>query len=572
MDLERAGYNLYYLGLNVFSHDTSACIFKDGKLLVAIEEERLNFKKHTREFPYKAIQSCLNYLKITPNDVSNICIGWNIDEIIKERYFKNLKNFVYFKKLVKDRKKEITRLLEIEDNLKKLNFDCKISYFDHHDCHNYYSYGTSNFKNSAFLCLDGYGELNSGSLGYFKKNDYIKLKTFNLNNSLGLLYASLTDYLGFKPYSDEGIVMGLSSYGNFNKKFKKQSYINFFRKKILYKNGEIIINKNYFTFGLTREGWVSKTFIKYFGKKRAHGSRILPHHKNIAAAIQQRLEEICVGILKYLKKQINSNNLCLSGGVALNCVMNGKMHSKSNFKNINVPSSPGDSGVAVGAVLMMLRDKYGKFYKCTKSPYLGPKYKKIKKIELLKKIKNKKIKIKKLKNNFNFIANQLMDKKIIAIFHGRSEFGPRALGNRSIITSTRGQEMKDYLNIRVKFRESFRPFAPIVLDKYSNKFFKIEGDSFNMTKTFSVKLKKGLEAVTHVDNSARVQIVSKESNGNIYKILKEYFKVSKIPVLLNTSFNVKGQPIVEFQKSAVKTFLKTNIDILVVDEFILVKL
>ena len=572
MDLERAGYNLYYLGLNVFSHDTSACIFKDGKLLVAIEEERLNFKKHTREFPFKAIQSCLNYLKITPKDVSNICIGWNIDEIIKERYFKNLKNFVYFKKLVKDRKKEITRLLEIEDNIKKLHFDCKISYFDHHDCHNYYSYGTSNFKNSAFLCLDGYGELNSGSLGYFKKNEYIKLKTFNLNNSLGLLYASLTDYLGFKPYSDEGIVMGLSSYGDFNKKFKKQSYINFFRKKILYKNGEIIINKNYFTFGLTREGWVSEKFIKYFGKKRASKSIILHHHKNIAAALQQRLEEICVLILKYLKKKINSNNLCLSGGVALNCVMNGKMHSKSNFKNINVPSSPGDSGVAVGAVLMMLRDKYGKFFKCTKSPYLGPKYKKIKKNELLKKIKNKKIKIKKLKNNFNFLANELADKKIIAIFHERSEFGPRALGNRSIITSTSGQEMKDYLNMRVKFRESFRPFAPIVLDKYSNKFFKIEGDSFNMTKTFSVKLKKSLEAVTHVDNSARVQVVSKESNGNIYKILREYLKVSKIPVLLNTSFNIKGQPIVETQESAIKTFLKTNIDILVVDEFILVKL
>ena len=170
--------------------------------------------------------------------------------------------------------------------------------------------------------------------------------------------------------------MGLSSYGNFNKKFKNQSYINFFRKKIFYKNKEIIINKNYFTFGLTREGWVSENFIKYFGKKRANKSRILPHHKNIAAALQQRLEEICVGILKYLKKQFNSNNLCLSGGVALNCVMNGKMHSKSNFKNINVPSSPGDSGVAVGAVLMMLRDKYGKFFKCTKSPYLGPKYKK----------------------------------------------------------------------------------------------------------------------------------------------------------------------------------------------------
>ena len=560
---------MYTLGLNVFSHDTAAAIFKNDNLIAAIEEERFSRAKHTKEFPKNAINKCLEMCKISSHQISQICIGWNVNKIAYERFLKNMQKN---NKVILDRKQEINRILSIEPTLRKMGFECKIYYYDHHDCHNIHSYSTSDFKDSALLCLDGYGETNSSQIALIKNKKKTILKEHNIHNSLGLFYSAITFFLGFKTQCDEGIIMGLSSYGNSKKKINsKQRYIDFFKKNIRFNKGELVINRKYFCFGLEKKGWVTKDFIKIFGKPRRYNDPLLPHHRNIAAATQECLEYIVKQICVFYFKKIRIKNLCLSGGVALNCVMNGKLHDLNIFRNIHIPSSPGDSGIAIGACLIFLNDYYKNIIKITASPYLGYIHKQTSLKELKQLFPQKKYLIFNLQKNKKKLCNEINDGKILATFNARSEFGPRALGNRSIITKTYPQEMKDYLNKKVKYREPFRPFAPAVLEEFANKYFIIKGDSFNMTKTFKVRNSKKIEAITHIDESARVQVVRKKDNTFFYNLLKSYYKHFNLPVLLNTSFNIKGQPIVESFKDAVKSFKSTNIDILLLNNFFIKK-
>lgn len=561
---------MYTLGLNVFSHDTSAAIFKNDKLIVAIEEERFSREKHTKNFPKKAIIKCLETCKILPIDINQICIGWNINKISYERF---LKNYFFKKKIISDRIDEIKRILSIEPALKKMGFKCNINFYDHHDCHNIYSYSTSDFDDSALLCLDGYGETNSSQIGYIKNKKLRILGAHDIQNSLGLFYSAITFFLGFKTHCDEGIVMGLSSYGNSKKKItKKNKYMDFFKKNIRFFKGKIIVNRRFFLYGLEKKGWVTKEFIKIFGKPRKYDEKLKPHHQNIAAATQDCLENIVNKICKYYFKKLKIKNLCLSGGVALNCVMNGNLHNSKIFKNIHIPSSPGDSGVSIGACLIFLNNFYKKFIKITSTPYLGCVHPNIGLRDLQKLFQKSKYKIFRLKENMKKLCEDINNGKILATFNGRSEFGPRALGNRSIITKTYPHEIKNYLNKKVKFREPFRPFAPAILEEFAKKYFVIKGASFNMTKTFPVKKEKNIEAITHIDKTARVQVVRKKDNLFFYNLIKNFNKYYKMPVLLNTSFNVKGQPIVETFQDAVKTFKSTNIDVLVTNKFFIKKL
>lgn len=565
--------NTYRIGLNVFSHDTSCCLFKNKKLLIAIEEERLIKKKHTKNFPFKAIQRCLEFEKINIKDIDLICIGWDIPLILKERYVKKIlqKNYTKF---LEDKKNELLSILSLDQNLKKIGFTGKVEYFNHYDCHTAYAFATSKFKEAIFISLDGYGEDNSGKIGLINTKKIMDCMSYPINQSLGLLYAGITDFLGFKRLSDEGIVMGLAAHGNYKSKIQnsKVTYYNFFKNTIKLNNGNIKIDNSFFLLGLEKRGFFTKKFFRLFGKKRNPNENISNHHQNIAAGFQKRVEEIIYGLAKFLNNKYKSKNLILSGGLALNCVANGKIYKNRKIKKIHIPSAPGDNGVAIGAAILSLKNKYGRFFKIDDNPYLGPEYKKISRTEILKILPNKKFRIIKIVNH-DRIVNQLIRKKIIGVFQGRSEFGPRALGNRSIISKPFPISMKEHLNKNVKFREGFRPFAPIILEKFSKKFFQTYDNCRNMTKTFQSKSisKKLIPAAIHVDGGARVQTVNKNQNKFIYNLLSSFNLKTNIPVLINTSFNIKGQPIVETHSDALKTFSKTKVDCLILDNFFIEK-
>jgi carbamoyltransferase len=296
---------MYRIGLNVASHDTSCCLFKNDKLIVAIEEERLSHKKHTKDFPFKSIQKCIEFEKININDIDTICIGWDIPLIIKNRYLRNIITNNN-SKFLEDKKNEMKSVLSIDKNIKKIGFKGKIEYFNHYDCHTAYAFATSKFNQAIYISLDGYGEDNSGKIGFINSKNIKDFITYPIKHSLGLLYAGITDFLGFKRLCDEGIVMGLAAYGNFRAKINKTnlSYYKFFKKNIKLINGNITINESFFLLGLEKRGFFTNKFFKLFGQKRRFDEDISKHHQNIAAGFQKRIEEIIYGLAKFLNNKI----------------------------------------------------------------------------------------------------------------------------------------------------------------------------------------------------------------------------------------------------------------------------
>ncbi|MBF0266283.1 MAG: carbamoyl transferase [Gammaproteobacteria bacterium] len=551
------------LGLTAGTHDTSAALLVDGQIEIAIEEERLSRNKHTNAFPILAIEACLQHQKISINDVDIISICWDLREIYEQRYIKQLFDHD-FSKLIDDRKDEILRFSEIVDKIRALDYQGEIRYEKHHFCHTIYSYASSHFNDCAFITLDGYGETESGYIGRIINNQMEFYKSFDIDNSLGLLYTAITYFLGFKTHCDEGIVMGLASYGDADALIDEQiSYLDIFRKIISLNDDNLYhIDRSYFLFGLRKQGWVSKKFIEQFGLNRQADEELTQHHKNIASALQIRIEEVIQHIANKLYEKYQLDQLCLSGGLALNCVANGQLYLTTAYKNIHIPSAPADNGLSIGAALFT--NSQFQFNKITDSAYLGPVYNEQEISASIKAIaNNKQLKIKEV-NDHHEIAQLLMDGKILAVCHGRSEFGPRALGNRSILSRPFPLSMKNHLNNRVKFREDFRPFAPVVLEEHAEDYFDIRGDDHNMTKTYHSNKDNAdkIPAALHVDGSGRVQTVNKEQNDVLYQIINCFYQLSGIPVILNTSFNVKGQPIVETPDDAIQTFLTTNIDTL----------
>ena len=417
--------------------------------------------------------------------------------------------------------------------------------------------------------------------GYFGKANDGKLTVIHKKNcfpnSLGLIYSSVTSYLGWKHNCDEGIIMGLASYGNPNSKIKKtnKTYIKIFRDIIKYKNGlDYEINKEYITYHKERDTWVSPKFIKIFGKRRKYNSKLTQHHKNIASALQLRLEEVVISQLKYLKRRYpDYNKLCLSGGVALNCSLNGKIKSSKLFKEIFVQPASGDSGLAIGSAILTFI-KYNNFKKLdfSNSTYLGSRFSDAEILKIIKKY-SKNLNISKEKNVALKISEHINNGKIIGWFQGAAEFGPRALGNRSILCKPFPVSMKDYINKKVKFREEFRPFAPAVLSEFSEEYFQLDQESpYMLIACEAIQKKKNeIPAVIHVDNTCRVQTVSPKYNKKFYDLISNYYKISNIPVILNTSFNIKGQPIVNTPQDAIECFLKYKIDILVLNNFLIKK-
>ena len=567
------------LGLNYGGHDTSASITVKGNVVAACEEERYDYVKHSRNFPINAINDCLKIAKLKIKDIDLISFSNDPYLQIREKYIKLAiedNNRVDFLINEFDR---IKKLSETEDFIReKLNYKKKIEFNEHHLCHLASTFYPSGFKKSLIISYDGIGEIHSALFAIGNKN---KIKVIHQDNkypdSLGLFYSAVTFYLGWNIFCDEGIIMGLAPYGNSKSKLKNSNkrYIDHFREIIKIDKKDplkYLINKEWIDYHKIKDKWVSKKFLNVFGKKRNTGSKISLHHKNIAAALQDRLEEVVLYQLKILKKRNNLDYLCISGGVGLNCSLNGKIEKSKLFKEIFIQPASGDAGVSYGACLYS-HAKHFKNFKFKKHHDFNLGSRSNKK-EILSALKNKKMNFTDYKEKiYAKTAELISEGKIIGWYQGATEFGPRALGNRSILCKPFPEKMRDHINKNVKFREYFRPFAPSVLEEDLHDYFTINQSSPHMLIACSVKKDKkaSIPATVHVDNTCRAQSVSKNLNPKFWNLINEFKKITGIPVLLNTSFNIKGQPIVNNPKDAIDCFKKYKIDYLVTDSILVKK-
>ena len=565
------------LSLTPIGHDTAASLMIDGEIVAACAQERYTRDKHSYKFPIDAVKDCLSIGGISINDVDMVSVTWMPDLIIREQYLKYaLKNDNRLAFLINDL--ELIKNLFNSENIvrKELNYNGRVEFLNHHLCHLASTYYSSGFDDALVVSYDGVGEIDTMAIGIGESGEiFVKENNNKYPNSLGLLYAAVTHYLGWKYCYDEGIVMGLASLGDPNAIIpgKDISYLKVFEETLKIKDDftfELNI-PDYMNFFDERDVWIGKKFIEFFGNKREKNDPITKHHMNIAAGLQRRIEDVVILQLKAAKKKYKKNKLCISGGVGLNCTMNGKISSMKIFDEIFVVPPSGDEGTTIGACYLGHKLLGNKIYnKKRHNFYLGSRFKDK---EILDAITECKVKYYQSKNIYKDTAERLAEGKIIAWFQDGAEFGPRALGNRSILTKPYPAEMKDYLNERVKFRESFRPYAPAVMKEYATDYFEINQESPHMLMAVRAKdnNKKNIAATVHSDGSSRVQTVTKESNIRFWKLLNAFYEKTKIPVILNTSFNVKGQPIVNKPKEAIETFLSTNIDCLVIGDFVMDK-
>lgn len=567
------------LGINYGGHDTSACILSNGRIIAACEEERYDKIKHSRNFPINAIKDCLKISNLKIHQIDLISFGFLPSLRIKELYIKSLvQDESRINILIQDIER-IDILENIENIIRKqTSFKKKIEFHNHHLCHLASSFYPSGFKKSLITSYDGLGEINSALFAIGDKNKIKIIHDQNkFPNSLGLFYSAMTSYLGWRHHCDEGIIMGLAPFGNPHAKNKKngKSYIKIFREIIKVDANDPLkyfINLDWISYHKQRDSWVSDKFLEIFGPKRKYNQILKNHHKNIAAALQLRLEEVVISQLKYLKKKYKVHYLCLSGGIALNCSLNGKISRLKIFKKIFVQPASGDAGVAVGSsIISHLKINQNIDVKST-SYYLGHADSTK---NILSNFNVKKINYVNYGDNiFKVTAKLLAKGKIVGWFQDRAEFGPRALGNRSILCKPFPASMRDHINSKVKFRESFRPFAPSILKEDLHEYFDISQDSEHMLLACKAKnsKKKFISATVHVDSSCRVQSVSEKTNKKFWNLLNEFKKETGIPVLLNTSFNIKGMPIVNNSKDAIECFLKYKIDYLVIGTYLINKI
>ena len=594
---------MYILGISAFYHDSACALIKDGEILSAAQEERFTRKKHDSSFPKNAVNFCLNFSNISLQEVDFIVFyekPFLKFERLLETYFafapRGFKSFASSMPLWVKEKLFQKRI--IIDELKELaeegiDFESKIMFSEHHLSHAASAFYPSNFDNAAILTMDGVGEWSTSSVCIGKDNKIIPLKDIYFPHSLGLLYSAFTYYTGFKVNSGEYKLMGLAPYG-------EPLYMDLIKDNLIstYEDGSFRLNMEYFDF-CTGLRMTNKKFDSLMGgPPRAPESRITQKEMDLAASIQKVTEEIIIKIAKGIKAETQQENLCLAGGVALNCVANGILLKEKIFSNIWIQPAAGDAGGALGAALAMWYNVLEN-HRCAKDnissmkgSYLGPKFS----TEVIKAALDNCGGVYHLHNKediFDITAQALSDGKAIGWMQGQMEFGPRALGNRSIIADPRSKHMQKQLNLKVKYRESFRPFAPSILFEHLSEWFDLSEDSPYMllvadvveNKRLLIKeedfLKFGIEklsiprskipAITHVDFSARIQTVHKETNPTYHKLIKKFYKKTGCPVLVNTSFNVRGEPIVCSPEEAFKCFMGTELDILVIENFLLIK-
>ena len=593
----------YILGISAFYHDSAVALIHDGEILNAVQEERFTRIKHDETFPIKSIQWILKQNSLGLNDIDYFVFYdkpfIKFDRLIETYLDQSPIGFKSFKLAIPLWLKEklFLKRLIIKTFQKYFdNFDeHKLMFAEHHLSHAASAFYPSPFEKAIILTLDGVGEWVTSSVAIGNGHKIEIKKEIKFPNSLGLLYSAFTFYLGFKVNSGEYKVMGLAPYG-------KPIYKNLILQKIvdIKGDGSFRLNQKYFNYMVGLK-MINSNFEKLFGVKRRDPLKVNLNqfHMDIASSIQATLEEIVLRITASLRKEFNIPYLCLSGGVALNCVINGKIQKSGLFKDIWIQPASGDAGGAIGAALQLWHAELSKKRYISKKGYdkmngsfLGPSFTNSEIEKELKKCNAVYTKLNEIDLNTTLVDALLKD-KAVGWFSGKMEFGPRALGSRSVIANPMSSNIQKKLNVKIKFRESFRPFAPSILEEEAKNWFDLTNSSPYMLFVSDVKKNKitpmtnkekklfGIDklnikrsqipAVTHVDYSARVQTVSKKFNKKFYNLINSFYKKTNCPILVNTSFNVRGEPIVCTPKDAFNCFMGTNLDILVLENYILFK-
>ena len=583
------------LGISAFYHDSAACLVQDGEILCACQEERFTRKKHDSSYPKQAIAYCLNSSGLAPSDLDHVVFyekPFSKFERLLDSYLTYAPSGIH--SFIKAIPLWINQKLWIKDYIQKeLGFSKSILFVEHHEAHAASAFFPSPFQDAAFLTVDGVGEWTTTSFGIGENNSVRILSEIHFPHSLGLLYSAFTYYTGFMVNSDEYKVMGLAPYG-------EPKYKDIILSELidLKPDGSFRLNMAYFDYcaGLTM---TNKKFDALFGgPPRKAGAKITQRDMDLARSVQDVTEEAMLRMARHVHAQTGKTNLCLAGGVALNCVANGKIAREGPFDKIWIQPAAGDSGGALGAALAVwyhyLDNPRTADTKndMQKGSCLGPRFDAGYIRQFLEK---RNIAFTELPDSelSEKVADLIADQKVIGWFQGNMEFGPRALGNRSILGDARSTTMQETMNLKIKFRESFRPFAPCVVQEHAREYFDIEQESPYMLLVAPVRqdirrkmsdeeykrfgldklhvVRSSIPAVTHVDYSARIQMVSPEKNPRFYQLIKRFGDKYNCYVIINTSFNVRGEPIVCSPRDAYLCFMRTNIDYLIMENFLIDK-
>ncbi len=569
------------LGINAYHADSSAAIFVNGTLVAAIEEERFRRVKHWAGFPSLSIQFCLAEAGVTIEQVDYIAIGRDpAAKQIRKMWFV-LKNFSGSYRMVKDRllnRKKVSSLeneFHLLTGVDKHKIKKKIYQAEHHRSHLASAFFASPFEESALLSIDGSGDFTTTMIGIGKGNSINIIDSIDFPHSIGIFYSAFTQLLGFTNYGDEYKVMGLAPYG-------EAKYVEQLKKVVkLTDNGLFTLDLSYFK--SAAKGFISygedhipvaatlfsDKMLKQFGKQRKKEEVLSEYHKDLAASVQRLTETVIFHILNHLQKRTGLPNVCIAGGVAQNSVANGKISTNTAFKNIYIPSAGHDAGISMGAALYVQHV----IVKHARMPpvitaYTGSRYsnEEIEQLLISKKIQYRRLVDEDL---YNVVTDRLINAGVAGWFAGRAEFGPRALGGRSILADPRRTDAKELLNAKIKRRESFRPFAPSILKEYVDEYFEVNEPVPFMEKVFPIRPEKRalIPAVTHADGTGRLQTVDKDVSPRYYALIEAFQKKTGVPVLLNTSFN-ENEPIVNSPLEALNCFLRTDMDMLVMENIV----
>lgn len=569
------------LGINAYHADSSAAIFVDGKMIAAIEEERFRRVKHWAGFPSMAIEFCLKEAGVTLAQVDHIAIGRDPWAKLGKKLLFLLQNPGGSIAAVKNRIGNAKKVSTLEDEFVKIeaidkaSLKKKIHNVEHHRSHLASAFFASPFEEAALLSIDGSGDFSTTMIGIGRGNSIEVIDSVDFPHSVGIFYTAMTQWLGFPHYGDEYKVMGLAPYG-------EAKYVEDLRSLITFtSDGLFQLNLSYFrnptkgviTYGDDHIPVVATLFTDAveakLGKARQKGEELTQFHKDMAASVQRFTEELIFHILNGLQKRTGLKNVCIAGGVAQNSVANGKITSNTAFTNVYIPSAGHDAGISMGAALYV----YNQTLKQPRQPAIWSAYtgSHFSNDEIERYLKSRNISYKKLPDAelYEYVATRLVNAGVIGWFSGRSEFGPRALGGRSILADPRRNDAKDLLNAKIKRRESFRPFAPSILKEYVEEYFTINDVVPFMEKVFPIKDEKKalIPAVTHVDGTGRLQSVDKNVSPRYYALIDAFRAKTGVPILLNTSFN-ENEPIVNSPAEALDCFLRTQMDMLVMENII----
>jgi len=567
---------MYILGISCYYHDSAAALLKDGKVIAAAEEERFSREKNDDGFPKLAINYCMKAAGITSSDLA--CVAFYDKAVLKfERLLDNYiavapRGLGSFTSVIP---KWLHKRLWIKDEIKKYlgGYKGKIYFPEHHLSHAAYTFFTSPFNEAAILTVDGVGEWTTTSFGAAQGSKIKLTNDLEWPHSLGMFYSAFTYYLGFKVNEGEYKLMGLSSYG-------KPKYYDLIMENLIdvKEDGSLRLDMKYFAFTWDKI-MINKKFEKLFGiPRRTEDAKTEQIHLDIGASAQLVLEEILLKMARHVHERTGLRNLCLGGGVALNGVANYRLLKEGPFDKIHIPPSPGDGGSAIGcaayAYYSILNNERIIETDTTKmisnNVYLGPSYSNdtIKSFLESYNIPYQKYERQELLER---TAKLISEQNVVGWYQGRVEWGPRALGNRSILADPRNAKMKDILNEKIKHRESFRPFAPSILEEHASEYFELDVPSPYMLLVAKVKKPKEIPAVTHVDGTGRLQTVSRKANQLYYDLINEFYKLTGTPVIINTSMNVKGEPIVNTPSQGYAMLRKTEMDYLVMGNFLISK-